>query len=209
MNEDDNLNIDDDPNISELDFSKLSSLKIGANEENPFFFIPIKSNLPKHIDDVLEKELSLLMNSIALFCLKDTGFEDIKPIFNENIKISLIGEIKKNLIYLKDLNKKKQKLAVKSIIENYLYDVHFVIALATGNKEKISQLLKYDRRKYDENDFIKAQELKNKEQIYYDDALLEVYEQNPNTSPELKDKNSLEFYNASISFRQWRSRKNK
>ncbi len=202
MDENGNLNIEDDPNILELNFSNLTS-----NKDNPFMNIQINSNLPEHIDDVIEKELSSLMDSITLICLKNTRFEDIKPIFEQNIKISLITKIKNNLKYLKRLTKKKQIFGVKSILEDYLFNVHFVIALATGNKEKFTQLLKYDRRKYDVNDFKKAQELKNKKHIYYDPALLKVYEQNPNTSAELKDKDSLEFYNASIAFRQWRSRK--
>jgi len=164
--EDDNYNVDDDPNILDLDFSQLEHVDTKSmSGADLFSTIQIKNKLPEHINDVLEKELSLLMNSITLICLKNTGFEDIKAVFNKNIKISLIREIEKNLIYLRKLNKKKQNLAVRSIIGDYLFNVHVVIALATGNKEKIAKLLKFDKTKYDKKDFQKALDLRAK---FYD-----------------------------------------
>ena len=204
MEKNNNSNIDDDPNILELDFSKMD-----LNKENAFP-IPVKSNLPKHIDDVLEKELNYLMDSIEKICLTNIRmFEDVKPIFELNIKISLITEIKNNLKYLTGLTKIKQINSSKSIIADYLFNVNMVIALATGNKEKIAELLKFDRRKYDDDVFDKAIELRNKKQTKFDEALLEVYKANPNCPKEYKDPTTLKFYNASISFKKYRSNKNK
>lgn len=200
MNEEDNSKIDNNSDVSELDFSKLDLQK-------PHLYIPVKSDLPKHIDDVLEKELSFLIDSIKLISSKNLN--DLVPIFGENIKISLITEIKKNEKYLNSLTKKEQRDSVKSLIENYLFNVNVVLALATGNTKKLLQLMKFDRRKYEEKDFKKALELSNKNQIKFDVALAEVYKQNPYSPPELKDETTSEFKDASIAFRQWRSRINK
>ncbi len=144
MNEDDNFNIEDDPNILELDISKLSASIIDTKEKNPFFFIPVKSILPKHIDDVLEKEFSEFMASVkeVLSLNKNIPYEVIIPIYGQNIKISLLREIKKNLNELRELDKRKQNLAVKSIIEDYLFNINFVIALAKGDRKKLNEIIK-------------------------------------------------------------------
>lgn len=65
--------------------------------------------------------------------------------------------------------------------------------------------MKFDKSKYNYKDFQKALDLSNKKGIKYNDALAEVYEQNPKISPELKDKKSIEFYYATNAFKQWRS----
>lgn len=198
-------NSDEDPNMVEFDLSKFNSKEIKTWAD-----IPIKTNLPAHIDKTLEKELSMLMDSIKFVCMKRINlFNDIRPAIEADMRVSLVKEIKNKMKFPNELNHNEQIEAVKSIIHNYLFYIDVVIAIVTGDKEKLETLYKFDKTKYDDKHFIEAQKLANQKQIKYDDALLQVYTNLPNIPPELKDNTTSEFLKASNAFKKWRSRNNK
>ena len=137
--------IDNDKDVLELDFIQMHS-----KGSDPLHGIRIKSNLPQHIDEILANELSSLMNSIKVISPKEINFIDnYITLFSENIKISIITEIKKNADYLNSLSKKNQINGVKSIIDNHFFNLRVLIAIATGNIENLLQLMESHKNEYE------------------------------------------------------------
>ncbi len=134
INDNENYNVEDDPNILELDFGEV-------RHADGLVMPKIKSNLPKHIDEILENKLSELMETVRSICLKNPSIEEILPVFRQDIQISLIREIKNNLDFIRRENIKEQKIAVESIIEEYFFQNSFILALATNNRDKQNKII--------------------------------------------------------------------
>ena len=185
---------------------KFVSLKFDSDKTNNIAEVKIDSGFPDYIDKIIEAALTSLIDSIKTNSISNQPeFDDIYSYLKQDLKVLLINEIRSHNEYLIHLDKDKKIEYVYNIICYYLFIINTVIALITGNQDKLKSLKLFNKQKYPPNIFLKAENYYLKQNVTYINALWEVFNSTPNISAVLRDKNSLEFFRANNRFTKYRS----
>lgn len=188
---------------------KLVSLKFDSDKTNSIAEVKIDSGFPDYIDKIIESALTSLIDSIKTNSISNQPeFDDIYSYLKQDLNVLLIIEIRNENEQLRLLQKKEKIDYVLNIINNYLFNINTVVALITGNQDKLKALKLFNKQKYPPHIFLKAESYYLKHQGTYMNALWETYKSIQNIPTALKDKNSLDFYKANNSFTKHRSQKN-
>lgn len=186
------------------------NLILDADNPQNISELKVDFGFPKYINNIIESQVIKLIDSIKKISVADEfKYLDVYSYLKQDLKILLVNAIRAEIEFMGNLKRQAKIDYVINLINYHFFNINIVIALISGDKDKLKSLRKFNKVKYSKMLFSKAEDLANEMQINFDDALLEVYKKTPRIPPALRDKDTLEFLKASNSFRKYRSRKNK